>query len=146
TVGVFEDAVSRNVARQDRYRIHVYLRKVFSEPAFQAWRQALDESRLQLLGTQHATRRIPDSAFFWRQMPNVFGEQIDLRARWFSIGPAAANLAFARHRPVILGYRHCFDHLRVEVIGKNAVKLQMMERCIICGGLSYGVDNELDKS
>ena len=33
TIGVFEDAVSGNVASQDRHRIHVHLRKVFSEPA-----------------------------------------------------------------------------------------------------------------
>ena len=54
-------------------------------------------------------------------MANVFGEKIDLRAGRFSIGPAAAHLAFAGHRPVILGHRHRFDHLRVEVIRKNAV-------------------------
>ena len=70
-------------------------------------------------------------------MANVFGEKIDLRAGRFSISPAASHLAFARHRPVILGYRHRFDHLRVEVIGKNAVELQVMKRRIVCMRLSY---------
>jgi hypothetical protein len=70
-------------------------------------------------------------------MANVFGEKIDLRAGGFSIRPAAAHLAFAGHRPVILAYWHCFQHLRVKIIGKNAIKLQVMERRIICGGLSY---------
>jgi hypothetical protein len=70
-------------------------------------------------------------------MANVFGEKIDLRASRFSIGPAAARLAFARHRPVILSDRHGFDHLRVEVIGKNAVELQVMEWCVVRVGLLY---------
>jgi hypothetical protein len=79
-------------------------------------------------------------------MANVFGEKIDLRAGRFSIGPAAAHLAFAGHRPVILADWHCFEHLRVKIIGKNAVELQVMERRIICGRPSYRVDDELDKS
>jgi hypothetical protein len=78
-------------------------------------------------------------------MANVFGEKIDFRARGFSIGPAAAHLAFARHRPVILGDRHRFDHLRVKVIGENAIKLQVMERRISCGGRLDGVHDELDQ-
>src|ERR1041384_4407286 len=57
TVGMLEDAVSGNVARQDWYGIHVHLCELFSEPAFQPWLQALDESRLQLFGTQHAPVR-----------------------------------------------------------------------------------------
>src|SRR5436190_12888936 len=66
TVGMLEDAVAGNVARQDGYRIHIYSSEVFSEAVFQPRRQPLDESRLQRPGTQHATSRIPDCAFFSR--------------------------------------------------------------------------------
>ena len=78
-------------------------------------------------------------------MASVFGKKIDLRAGRFSIGSAAAHLAFAGHRPVILGHRHRFDHLCVEVVGKNAVEMQVIERCIVCMRLSYRVDYELDE-
>jgi hypothetical protein len=77
-------------------------------------------------------------------MANVFGEKIDLRAGRFSIGSAAARLAFARHGPVILGDRHRFDHLRVEVIGKNAVELQMMKGRVVCMRRLDGIDDKLD--
>ena len=78
-------------------------------------------------------------------MANVFREKIDLRAGGFSISPAATHLAFAGHGPVILGYRHRFDHLRVKVIRKNAVELQVMERCIIGVGRLDGVHDELNQ-
>ena len=53
-IGVFEDAVSRNIASQNRHRIHFDVRKVGAEPALQAWRESLHESFLQLFGTQCA--------------------------------------------------------------------------------------------
>ena len=70
-------------------------------------------------------------------MTNVFGKKIDLRTSGFSIRPAAARLAFAGHRPVILGNRHRFDHLRVKVIRKNALELQVMEGRVIRMRLLY---------
>jgi hypothetical protein len=76
-------------------------------------------------------------------MANVFRKEVDLGARRSSIGPAAANLTFPRHRPVILCYRHRFEHLCVKIIGKNAVKSQMMEWRIIGVSLAHRVHHEL---
>ena len=49
-VGMFEDAISRNVARQNWYRIHSYVREVRAEPTFQIRRESLNEGRLKFLG------------------------------------------------------------------------------------------------
>src|SRR5580704_4110733 len=37
-VGMFENAISRNIAGEDWHGIHTYLREVFAEPALQTWR------------------------------------------------------------------------------------------------------------
>src|SRR6266849_1387918 len=72
-VGVFEDAISWNVARQDRHRVHSHLCKVYAESAFQARREPLHERFLQLFRTKHTAGHVPDSAFPWRQMADVLG-------------------------------------------------------------------------
>src|SRR5436853_508996 len=121
------------------------LSRVFtSAPTGSAECQALNEGRIQFFGTENAAGEIPDFTFLRRQMANVFGKKIDLGPSRFSVGPAAAYFTFARHGPVILIYRHRFEHLRVKLVGKNAIKSQMMERCIISVRLSHRVDHELN--
>src|SRR5207302_8674239 len=84
TVGMFENAISRNIAGEDWHGIQAYVREVFTEPAFQAWRQSLHEGRLQLFGAKNATGHVPDRAFVRRQVAYVFREKINLRASRFS--------------------------------------------------------------
>jgi len=70
------------------------------------------------LGAQHVTGRIPDCAFFggkWR----TYREKIDFRAVGFPSGPAAATLFCLTARN--LAYWHCFQHLRIKIIGKDAI-------------------------
>src|SRR5947207_10735657 len=76
-VRMFEDAISRNVASQDRYRIHSHLCKVRTEPAFQARRESLHEDCLQLFGSEDAARDVPHRTVLQRQMMNVFWKKID---------------------------------------------------------------------
>src|SRR5260370_304629 len=113
-VGMFEDAISRNVAGQDRYRIHSHLRKVRTEPAFQTQSESLDKNRLQLLGTEDAADHVPDCAFSRRQVADVFGKKIDLGARRFSVRPAASYFTFAGHGSVIALHPPPFQYLRVK--------------------------------
>src|SRR5436309_2050959 len=122
TVSVFENAISRNVSSQDWHRIHLHVLKGCSEPAFQARREPLHESRLHFFRAKDAARHIPDSTLPWWQVPSVFGKKIDLGASGFSIGSAAAHFAFARHCPVILRDRHGFQHLPVKIVGKHTLE------------------------
>ena len=82
--------ISGSVAGQDWYRIHWHLRKIRSEPAFQAGFQSLYEDFFQRLGTKHATREVPDCAFFRRQVADVFGTQVDLDTSRLSVGSAVS--------------------------------------------------------
>src|SRR5436189_6370631 len=74
-VGVFEDAVARIVASQDRHWIHWHLLKVPSEPALQARSEPLHERRLHFFRAKDATGDIPPRALPGRQMTNVFGKK-----------------------------------------------------------------------
>src|SRR2546430_2021501 len=124
-VGMFEDAISRNIAAQDRYRIHSHLRKVRTEPAFQTRSESLGKNRLQLLGAEDAAGHVPDCAFFRRQVADVFGKKIDLGARRFSVRPAASYFTFAGHGSVIALSRQSIQHRRVRILRENSVKRKM---------------------
>src|SRR5438105_14343017 len=90
TVSMFEDAISRNVAGQDGYRIHSHVRKVRSTPAFQSRCESLNVRFLQLLGTENEARDVPDRAFFRRQVAEVFGPKVVLGAELFLVRRAAS--------------------------------------------------------
>ena len=94
-VSVFEDAISRNIASQNRHRIHFDVRKVNPEPALQARRESLHESFLQLFGTQRTAGCVPDFALHRRQMADVLREKIDLGASRFAVGSIAAHFISA---------------------------------------------------
>ena len=60
-------------------------------------------------------------------MANVFGKKIDLHPRGRPVRPGAA-LAAAGHRPVFRRNRQRMQHRRINVVGKDPVELEMMER------------------
>src|SRR5205809_4077210 len=121
-VGMFEDAISRNVTGQDRYRIHSHLRKIPTETAFQARRESPHENRLQLLGTKDAAYHVPDRAFSRRKVAAVLGEKIELGAGRFSIRSAASYFTFAGHRSVVACHRHRLQDRHIKIVGEHAVE------------------------
>ena len=124
---MFENAIARNVARQNRHRIHSGAGKILSESFLQTRREVLNEGVFYFFGTQHSTDHIPNRKFTRRQMANVFRKQIDLGPSRLSIRPAATHFTFARHRPVIVVIRHCSQHLRIKICRKNPIEFQMIK-------------------
>src|ERR1700746_532123 len=108
-VGVRGNQISRNVARQNRNRIHADLGIPGATPAFERRSEPAFESLLDRTRTQGASHHIPNGALLRRQMTDIFRKQIDLDPRMRAVSEIVA-LAAAVHRPVINDLRHIREH------------------------------------
>ena len=126
-VGMRRDAIAGNVAGKDRDRIEADLGEMFSEPRFEPQCQSLDERRLHGPRAQGMADHAPYPLLVRRQVPNVFGKQIDLDPRRRTVRPVA-SLAAAGHRPVIGRNGQRMQHRGIHVVGKDPVELEVVER------------------
>ena len=83
-----------------------------------------------LTGSEHNARpTTSQSAFLRRKVADVFRKQIDLDARMSAILEIVA-LAASVHGPVIGGFRHERQDLRVNVVGKHPIEFEMEKRLL----------------
>src|SRR5579875_2082822 len=128
-VGVRRDPVSRYIARQNGDRIHPHPRIILAKAFFQPRRETPDKRPLDFLRAQRAADHVPQRALFRRTAADIFGEEVDLDARMRAVGKIVP-LAAPVHGPIVARDRHEREHPRIDVLRKDPVEFEMVERLL----------------
>jgi hypothetical protein len=90
SVGMERDQVARNIAGEHRYRKYAGLGVVGSEAALERGREPPHERVTHFAGAQRAAYDVPERTLRRWEVPDVFGEQIDLHPRVGAVGQIVA--------------------------------------------------------
>ena len=115
---------------------------VGSEAALERGRQPPHERVTHFAGAQRAAYDVPERTLLRREVPDVFGEQIDLHPRVGAVGQIVA-LAAAVHRPIVRRLRHVGEDGGIDIVRKHVVENEMIERCLVGRRRFDRADHEL---